>query len=69
MADTAVFTVTGMTCGHCVAAVESEVRAIPGVTGARADLTSGRLEVDSAAPVDPEAVAAAVGEAGYEVVS
>ncbi len=67
MADTAVFTVTGMTCGHCVAAVETEVRTIPGVTAARADLTTGRLEVDSESPVDPAAVDVAVAEAGYEV--
>ncbi|MBM3660305.1 MAG: heavy-metal-associated domain-containing protein [Actinobacteria bacterium] len=69
MPQTTVFTVTGMTCGHCVAAVESEVGALPGVRGAHADLATGRLEVTSDAPVDPAAVAAAVEEAGYEVAS
>lgn len=69
MPQTTVFTVTGMTCGHCVAAVESEVGAIPGVLAARADLATGRLEVEADAPVDPAAVAAAVDEAGYEVAS
>ena len=67
MTQTTVFRVTGMTCGHCVAAVESEVRAVPGVVAARAELATGRLEVDVDAPVDPAAVAAAVDDAGYEV--
>ncbi|MFM8304367.1 MAG: copper ion binding protein [Actinomycetota bacterium] len=62
------FTVTGMTCGHCVAAVESEVGRLPGVVAVRADLATGYLEVDARAPVDPDAVAAAVAEAGYAVV-
>ena len=69
MPQTTVFTVTGMTCGHCVAAVESEVATIPGVLAARADLATGRLEVEADAPVDPAAVAAAVDEAGYAVTS
>lgn len=69
MRQTTVFTVTGMTCGHCVAAVEAEVSAMPGVRAARADLATGRLEVESDAPVDHAAVRAAVEEAGYEVTS
>ena len=69
MPETTVFTVTGMTCGHCVAAVEAEVAAVPGVVAARADLATGRLEVDVDAPVDAAAVAAAVEEAGYEVAT
>jgi copper ion binding protein len=63
------FRVEGMTCGHCVAAVESEVGSIPGVSAAHADLASGRLDVISDGPVDPAAVRAAVEEAGYEVGS
>jgi copper chaperone CopZ len=69
MSTATVFTVTGMTCGHCVAAVEAEVCAIPGVLGASADLATGRLEVTAQAPVDPAAVRAAVEEAGYAVTS
>jgi copper chaperone CopZ len=67
MGQTTVVTVTGMTCGHCVAAVEAEVGAVPGVVRATADLGSGRLEVIGDAAVDPAAVKAAVEEAGYEV--
>ena len=66
---TATFTVSGMTCDHCVRAVREEVGAIPGVTAVDVDLASGQVTVEAEAPVDPTAVAAAVDEAGYEVVS
>jgi copper chaperone len=63
--STASYTVTGMTCAHCVAAVTEEVGALPGVTSVEVDLGSGALTVTSDAPVDDAAVAAAVDEAGY----
>jgi copper chaperone len=65
---TTTYRVEGMTCGHCVAAVESEVGAIAGVTSATADLASGRLDVTADQDVDAAQVQAAVAEAGYEVV-
>ena len=61
-------TVAGMTCGHCVAAVTEEVGKLDGVTGVEVDLPSGRVTVTSLGPLDDEAFAAAVDEAGYEVV-
>jgi copper chaperone len=64
--STRTYTVTGMTCGHCVASVQEEVAAIPGVEHAEAELASGRLVVTGAA-VDDAAIRAAVAEAGYEV--
>jgi len=64
---TAMYTVSGMTCGHCVSAVTEEVTAVPGVTDVDVDLASGRLTVTSDAPVDESAVRAAVDEAGYEL--
>jgi len=63
--STATYTVTGMTCAHCVNAVSEEVGAVPGVTAVEVDLASGALTVTSDAPVDDAAVAAAVDEAGY----
>lgn len=59
------YTVTGMTCGHCVSAVTAEVSQIPGVSDVAVDLDTGRLAFASDAPVSREAVAAAVDEAGY----
>jgi copper chaperone len=65
--STATYTVSGMTCGHCVSAVTEELTAVPGVTGVDVDLASGRVTVTSDAPVDDDAVRAAVDEAGYEL--
>ena len=64
---TTTFTVTGMTCGHCVAAVTEEVAKLDNVTNVEIDLASGAVTVGSDGPVDPAAFAAAVDEAGYEV--
>ncbi|HEV7774360.1 MAG TPA: cation transporter [Conexibacter sp.] len=65
-AQTRTYTVTGMTCAHCVASVREEVGILPGVAEVEVDLASGRLAV-TAAGLDDEAVRAAVAEAGYEV--
>jgi copper chaperone len=65
--STSTWTVTGMTCEHCVAAVTEEVGAVPGVTGVEVDLVTGALTVTSAAALDESAVAAAVDEAGYRL--
>ncbi len=65
------YTVSGMTCGHCVAAVTDELSALPGVRAVDVDLVAGgesTVTVTSDAPVDESAVRAAVDEAGYEVV-
>lgn len=64
---TATWTVTGMTCGHCVASVTEEVSEVPGVTDVAVELESGLLTVTSDSPVDDGAVRAAVAEAGYAV--
>ncbi|GAA0387084.1 heavy-metal-associated domain-containing protein [Streptomyces luteireticuli] len=65
---TTVYRVTGMTCGHCEGAVTEEVSAITGVTSVTAVAADGTVTVVSAAPLDDEAVRAAVDEAGYELV-
>jgi copper chaperone len=67
MSTTATYTVTGMTCSHCVAAVTEELEKLPGVTDVDVTLESGRVEVTSDAPLEDSAVEAAVDEAGYEV--
>jgi copper chaperone len=67
--STATYTVTGMTCEHCVRSVTEEVGALSGVTGVDVDLASGGLTVTSEAPVPDDAVRAAVEEAGYELAA
>ena len=61
------FNVVGMSCGHCVASVTSEVSKLPGVTNVDVDLASGAVTVESDGPVDHDALAAAIDEAGYAV--
>jgi copper ion binding protein len=66
---TATYTVSGMTCGHCVNSVSSELGKLPGVNNVQVDLATGTVTVDSQEPLDQAAVAAAVDEAGYQVVT
>jgi copper ion binding protein len=67
--STETYTVTGMTCGHCVSSVSAGVGAISGVTDVDVDLTSGRVTVTSEQPVSTEQVREAVEEAGYTLAS
>ena len=62
------YTVAGMTCAHCVAAVTEEVEQVDGVERVAVELDGGRLEVAGEA-FDDASIRAAVEEAGYEVVS
>ncbi len=61
------YTVTGMTCGHCVTSVTEEVQEIPGVEDVEVILETGALTVTSDNPVDDAVVRAAVEEAGYQL--
>jgi copper chaperone len=61
------YTVTGMTCGHCVASVTEEISEIDGVTDVAVDLPTGAVTVTSTKPLDGAAVRAAVEEAGYQL--
>jgi copper chaperone len=61
------YTVTGMTCGHCVASVTEEISEIDGVTGVAVDLPTGAVTVSSDRPIDEAELRAAVEEAGYQL--
>ncbi|MBB4736055.1 heavy-metal-associated domain-containing protein [Micrococcus cohnii] len=68
---TADYSITGMTCGHCVASVTEEIGEVPGVTDVQVDLVAGgtsTARVSAEGPVDDAAVRAAIAEAGYDVV-
>jgi copper ion binding protein len=67
MSVTTTYTVTGMTCAHCVQAVTSEISELPGVDAVEVDLAASAVTVTSAAPLSVDAVRAAVDEAGYEL--
>ncbi len=62
------YQVSGMTCDHCVAAITEEVGALDGVTGVEVDLAAGDLTVHSSRVVSTDDVAAALAQAGYDLV-
>ncbi|MEI6497967.1 MAG: cation transporter [Actinomycetota bacterium] len=65
-ADTVIFSVPGMTCGHCVAAVEGELGKVVGVATVSVDLDT-KVVVVSGAALERAALVAAIDEAGFEV--
>jgi copper chaperone CopZ len=67
MPVTTSYQVTGMTCGHCVSAVSTELQALPGVREVSVDLPTGAVTVTSDAPLPIDEVRTAVDEAGYEL--
>lgn len=65
-ADDRTYSVSGMTCEHCVRSVQEEVSEVAGVRSVDVDLAGGRVTVAGSGFAD-DAVRAAVAEAGYEV--
>ncbi|MEU0470264.1 heavy metal-associated domain-containing protein [Amycolatopsis sp. NPDC006131] len=63
------YTVSGMTCQHCVLSVTEEVSEIPGVTDVAVDLPTGKVTVTSEQELTTDAVRAAVEEAGYQLTA
>ena len=70
--STTTLTVDGMTCGHCVQHVTTELTALDGVSAVDVDLVAGgtsTVRVTSERALAQEALEAAVDEAGYTLVS
>lgn len=63
-----VFTVKGMSCGHCVNAVTEQISSLDGVQQVDVDLGTGAVTVTALRELDELEVGAAVEEAGYELV-
>jgi copper chaperone len=57
------YDIPDMSCGHCVSTVEKAIKAADPKASAEVDLMKRRALVTSA--VDPQAIAAAIDEAGY----
>ena len=60
------YSVQGMTCQHCVEAVQTEVRQVPGIEVASVNLGLGLVTV-AGQDYSDDAVTDAIREAGYEV--
>ena len=66
MSETRTFTVTGMTCVHCVASVTEEVQEVAGVETVDVVLDTGSLTVMGEG-LDDARIRDAVEEAGYQL--
>ena len=60
--------VEGMMCGHCEARVKKALEAVPGVESAVADHNNGTAVVTLSAPVEDDALRAAVEAQDYKVL-
>ena len=65
--STTVITVSGMTCSHCVNAVEEEIGHLRGVQGVQVDLDTGRVVVKADPMPSTDELRSAVDAAGYEI--
>ncbi len=69
---TTTYSVSGMTCSHCVAAVTEEVSRIDGVDAVQIDLNAGgtsTVTVTSTETLPVDSVRKAVDEAGYTLIA
>jgi copper ion binding protein len=62
---TRTFSVPGISCDHCKAAIEGEVNTLDGVERVEVDVATKTVTV--AGDAGDDAVTAAIDEAGYEV--
>lgn len=60
--------IKGMSCKHCVMAVQKALGEIDGVKDLKVNLEAGEATFDEAGPVDMNKVREAVQKAGYQVV-
>ncbi len=61
------YSVPSISCGHCKAAIESEVGALPGVESVEVDIAARTVRVEGHA--SDESVRAAIDEAGHDVAA
>ena len=60
-----VYTVSGMSCGHCAQSVTEEITALAGVAEVDVDVAAGRVTVRAESALAEADVRAAVAEAGF----
>jgi len=67
MTQTLHLTIAGLTCGHCVRALDSALRALPGVTLIHIDWQSGRAQATITGVTTVDGICAAVATTGFTV--
>ncbi|MEI5906957.1 copper chaperone CopZ [Bacillus spongiae] len=67
MANT-ILNVEGMSCGHCVNAIEGSVGKLKGVNSVQVDLKAGKVHVDfNEAEVNLNQISETIDDQGYDV--
>lgn len=64
---TEVLLAPGISCGHCKATIERELKELPGVKQVDADVDTKRVTVSYEPPATDEAIRALMDEIGYPV--
>ena len=67
MSDTITYSVPGISCGHCRAAITAEVTTVTGVESVDVDLDTKLVRI-SGENLDDAALVSAIDEAGYDAV-
>jgi copper chaperone len=62
-----VFTVKGMSCGHCAGVLAAGIEELPGVREVAVDLRNGQVTITSDHPLDSPSVHSTIERAGYKV--
>ncbi len=60
--------IKGMSCHHCIRAVQKALDKMEGVGNVSVDLSKGEAVLEEAGPIDMQAVRDRIAKAGYEVV-
>ncbi len=63
------YKVAGMTCGHCVSSVTAAISGLDGVEHVDVDLGAGVVRVKAMHGLERAVLAAAIDDAGFELVS
>jgi copper chaperone CopZ len=69
MMTKSVYTVRGMSCGHCASTVTEQMTTLTGVEKVDVDVASGEVTVTSLAPLPLEQVSVAISEVGFRLES
>jgi len=62
------FAIKGMHCASCVYSNEKALKAIPGVTDAVVNLSTGKATITATVPIESKAIKDAVASVGYEAM-
>ena len=59
------FSIPNISCGHCTASIENELKELDGVTGVKGDIESRSIKVEWQAPATREQILATLKEINY----